>query len=71
MASFFWPLPFVPYKVLFSDASSIGSGAFNEGSDLVCQKDWSTEESQKSSTLVYLEGARSPFAVDSAMYDIQ
>lgn len=46
----FWPVPFVPFKVLFSDASSPGWGAFIQGSSLVCHRNWSTEESQKSST---------------------
>ena len=31
----FWPAPFVPSKVLFSDASSTGCGAFIQGSSLV------------------------------------
>ena len=30
----FWPAPFVPSKVLFSDASSTGCGAFIQGSSL-------------------------------------
>ena len=46
----FWPNPFVPSKVLFSDASLTGCSAFVQGFDLVCQRNWSTEESQKSST---------------------
>lgn len=36
--------------MLFSDASSTGCGAFIQGSSLVCHRNWSTEESQKSST---------------------
>lgn len=31
----FWPNPFVPSKVLFSDASLTGCGAFVQGFDLV------------------------------------
>lgn len=46
----FWPPPFVPSKVLFSDAWSTGCGAFIQGSSLVCHRNWSLEESQKSST---------------------
>ena len=46
----FWPIPFVSSKVLFTDASPTGCGGFIEGSSLVCHKNWSTEESQKSST---------------------
>ena len=46
----FWPPPFVPSKVLFSDASLSGCGAFVQGSSLVSHRNWSTEESQKSST---------------------
>ena len=46
----FWPVPFVPSKVLFSDASSTGCGAFIQDSSLVCHRNWSAEESQKSST---------------------
>ena len=45
-----WPIPFVPSKVLFTDASSTGCGGFIRGSPLVCHKNWSPEESQKSST---------------------
>ena len=46
----FWPIPFVPSKVLFTDASSTGPGGFIQGSSVVCHKNWSAEESQKSST---------------------
>lgn len=46
----FWPIPFVPSKVLFTDASLTGCGGFIQGSSLVCHKNWSAEESQKSST---------------------
>ena len=46
----FWPVPFVPSKALFSDAFSIGCGAFIQGSSLVCHRNWSAEESKKSST---------------------
>lgn len=46
----FWPVPFVPSKALFSDAFSIGCGAFIQGSSLVCHTNWSAEESKKSST---------------------
>ena len=46
----FWPTPFAPSKVLFSDASSRGCAGFIQGSTLLCHRNWSTEESQKSST---------------------
>ena len=46
----FWPPPFVPSKVLFSDVSLSGCGAFVQGSSLVSHRNWSTEESLKSST---------------------
>ena len=46
----FWPTPFVPSKVLFSDTEISGCGAFVQGSSLVSHRNWSTEESQKSST---------------------
>ena len=46
----FWPPPFVPSKVLFSDASLCGCGPFVQGCSLVFHRNWSTEESQKSST---------------------
>ena len=45
----FWPIPFVPSKVLFTYASPTGPGGFIQGSALVCHKNWSAEESQKSS----------------------
>ena len=41
---------FVPPKVLFFDASLTGCGAFVQGSSLVSHRNWSMEESQKSST---------------------
>ena len=46
----FWPIPFVPSKVLFTDASPTGQGGFIQASALVCHKNWSVKESQKSST---------------------
>jgi len=46
----FWPVPFVPSKALFSVSFSIGCGAFIQGSSLVCHRNWSAEESKKSST---------------------
>ena len=46
----FWPISLVPSEVLFTDASSTGCGGFIQGSALVCHKNWSPEESQKSST---------------------
>ena len=46
----FWQKPFVPSKEMFSDASSTGCGAFIKGSSLICHRNWSTEESLKSST---------------------
>ena len=57
----FWPVPFVPSKALFSDASSTGCGAFIQGSSLVYHRNWSAEESQKSST------GRELFAIKSAL----
>ena len=47
---FFWPIPFVPSVVIFSDASANGCAAFIQGTDLVCQTNWSLDESEKSST---------------------
>ena len=44
----FWPIPFVPSKVLFTDASPTGRGGFIQGSALVYHKTWSAEISQKS-----------------------
>ena len=35
---------------MFSGASSTGCGTFIQGSSLFCHRNWSTEESQKSST---------------------
>ena len=46
----FWPISFVPSKVLFTDPSSTGCGGFIQGSALVYHKNWSPEEPQKSST---------------------
>ena len=46
----FWPISLVLSKDLFTDASSTGCGGFIQGSALVCHKNWSPEESQKSST---------------------
>ena len=46
----FRPPPFVPSKILFSDASLTGCGAFVQGSSLVSHRNRTTEESQKSST---------------------
>ena len=46
----FWPIPFVPSEVLFTDASPTGPGGFIHGSALACHKNWSAGESQKSST---------------------
>ena len=40
----FWPTPFVPSKVLFSDISISDCGAFVQGSSLVSHRNWSTEE---------------------------
>ena len=36
--------------MVFSDASLSGCGAFVQGSNLLSRRNWSTEESQKSST---------------------
>ena len=52
----FWPVSFVPSKVLFSDASSTGCAAFIQDSSLVCQRNWSVDESRKSSTWRELAG---------------
>ena len=49
----FWPIPFVPSKVLFTEALSTGCGGFIQGSALVCHKNWSPEESQ--TEVFYLE----------------
>ena len=46
----FLPIPFGLSKVLFTDASPAGRGGFIQGSALVCHKNWSAKESQKSST---------------------
>ena len=45
-----WPPRFVPSKVLFYDASLSACGLFVQGSSLVSHRNWSKEESQKSST---------------------
>ena len=57
----FWPVPFVLLKALFSDASSTGCGAFIRDSSLVCHRNWSAEEYQKSST------SRERFAIKFAL----
>ena len=59
----FWQKPFVPSKEMFSDASSTGCGAFIKGSSLICHRNWSTEESLKSSTWRELVAIK--FALDS------
>lgn len=59
----FWPLPFIPSKVLFSDASSTGCGAFIQDCNLVRHRNWSVEESQKSSTWRELVGIQ--FALEA------
>ena len=46
----FWPVPFVPCVVIFSDSSANGCAAFVQGTDLVFQRNWSLDESEKSST---------------------
>ena len=46
----FWPVPFVPSVVIFSDASANGCAAFIQGTDLVFQRNWSLDESEKSCT---------------------
>ena len=46
----FWPIPFVLFKVLFTDPSPTDPGGFIQGSALVCHKNWSAEEAQKCST---------------------
>ena len=51
MGVLFWPVPFAPSKVVFSDASFTGCAAFVQGSSLpIFQKNWTPKESQKSST---------------------
>ena len=46
----FWSTPFVPSKIVFSDASSTGCAAYIQGSSLLFHRNWSAAESQKSST---------------------
>ena len=46
----FWAPPFIPSKLVLSDALSTGCAAFIQGSGLVFHTNWSLEESQKSST---------------------
>ena len=46
----FWAPPFIPSKFVFSDDSSTGCAAIIQGSGLVFHRNWSLEESQKSST---------------------
>lgn len=41
---------FVPSVVIFSNASANGWAAFIQGTDLVFQRNWSLDESEKSST---------------------
>ena len=50
-------------KELFSDASSTGCEAFIKGSSFICHRNWSTEESLKSSTWRELVAIK--FALDS------
>ena len=42
-------VPFVPSKIVFSDASSTGCAAYIQGSSLLFHRNWSAAESQKSS----------------------
>ena len=53
-------------KVLFSDASLSGCGAFVHGSSLVSHINWSTEESQKSSSWKKLAAIKFAFAAFEA-----
>ena len=46
----FWPVPCAPSVLVFSDASANGCSAFIQGTDLVFQRNWSLDESEKSST---------------------
>ena len=65
----FWPVPFGLSKVLFTDASPAGRGGFIQGSALVCHKNWSAKESQRSSTwreLVAIDFALETFGNHSA-----
>ena len=46
----FWPVPCAPSVLVFSDASANCCSAFIQGTDLVFQRNWSLDESEKSST---------------------
>ena len=46
----FWPVPCVLSVVVSSDASANGCTAFIHGTDLVFQRNWSLDESEKSFT---------------------
>ena len=46
----FWPVPLVPSVVVSSDASANGCAAFIQGTDLVFQRNWPLDESERSST---------------------
>ena len=46
----FWSTPFVPSKIVFSDASSTGCAAYIQSSSLLFHRNWSATESLKSST---------------------
>ena len=58
-----WPVPFVPSVVVFSDASANGCAAFIQGTDLVFQRNWSLDESEKSST--WREVAAIKFSIEA------
>ena len=46
----FWSTPFVPSKIVFSDASFTGCAAYIQSSSLLFHRNWSATESLKSST---------------------
>ena len=60
---FFWPVPCAPSVLVFSDASANGCSAFIQGTDLVFQRNWSLDESEKSST--WRELAAIKFSIDA------
>ena len=59
----FLPVPFVPSVVIFSDASANGCAAFIPGTDLVFQRNWSLDESEKCS--IWRELAAIKFSIEA------
>ena len=59
----FWPSPSFPSKIVFSDASATGCAAFIQGSTEIFHRNWSSIESQKSST--WRELATVKFALEA------